>query len=804
MRVSRSGTVSGRRAPADRARATHRWTAQLFLSPTDAHYSRRASDVVRVIGGAVTVGVLVTVAATGHAVSLHHVRLPDLLHWVLVLFPWLGLAVPGLVVMVGVVADRRWKLAASVVIAAGLAAALLALVDSAFSIGQAVAATAAWGAVMAAWPQLRRPLRRWFVVGELGLLALLLVDGTASLVGAALAAAVGFTSGSLLRVAAGTAAGDPVAAMLAAVSELGLDLRSADPLPGSGPGSGERYAAALPDGTGVVVAVYGRDYVQAQVLYGLIRFAWYRGSHLPATASRLQYLEHHLALILQANTSGASDTHVVAFGLAGPTSDAVMVSRHPDEVATLASIVARSAEPTAVLIGADDLDGAWAKLASLIDGDVAHGAISPTTVLRRDDGGWLFDDLRSAVLAPDRQRVLADQAALLVVTAKAFGTEAAVAAARRALGPDGLAAVVPLLQPHALPRESRIDRRKDKALLGDLRVAASQAAGIEPPQLAALARVSPVTLAMVAGTFLGLWILVGELTGISNVGNIVAGANWWWLLPAFVLGLSTDVTEASALAGAVAEPLSLGPLIMLRLADGFLGLVGGTVATTAAAIRFFQLRGLSAAIAVSSGLLYSVSGFIDQMVLSLVALLFAHDAFNFSTRSSSTSGSSGGHPVEILLLVIVGILVIAGIVLARPRFRRLVMDRLRPQVAGARDNLRDLAGNPTKYVQLFGSNMITQVLFALSLGLCLEAFGVHVGIGVLILVNTAAALLGGIAPIPGGMGVIEAGLIAGLTAAGVPQDQAVAGTFAYRLITAYLPPIWGWPAMIWLRRHEYL
>jgi uncharacterized protein (TIRG00374 family) len=75
---------------------------------------------------------------------------------------------------------------------------------------------------------------------------------------------------------------------------------------------------------------------------------------------------------------------------------------------------------------------------------------------------------------------------------------------------------------------------------------------------------------------------------------------------------------------------------------------------------------------------------------------------------------------------------------------------------------------------------------------------------VLILVNTAASLLGGIAPIPGGMGVMEGVIIAGLMAAGIPEAQAVPATFAYRLITAYLPPVWGYPAIFWLRRHDHL
>ncbi len=53
-------------------------------------------------------------------------------------------------------------------------------------------------------------------------------------------------------------------------------------------------------------------------------------------------------------------------------------------------------------------------------------------------------------------------------------------------------------------------------------------------------------------------------------------------------------------------------------------------------------------------------------------------------------------------------------------------------------------------------------------------------------------------------GVAEAGLIAGLTSAGVPESQAVAAVFIQRLFAAYLPPVWGWLTLAWMRLREYV
>jgi uncharacterized membrane protein YbhN (UPF0104 family) len=248
---------------------------------------------------------------------------------------------------------------------------------------------------------------------------------------------------------------------------------------------------------------------------------------------------------------------------------------------------------------------------------------------------------------------------------------------------------------------------------------------------------------------------------------------------------------------------------MLRLADGFFGLVGGTVATTAAAVRYFQKEGLGASIAVSSGVLYSLAGFAVQLVLSLVAAMFAWGSFslaNLQASAGETSSSSGGHGDLIWLLLGAAVLVgvVAGLLALLPRFRHQVADKARPQYEIVRDNLRDIASQPAKLERLFGANLCSQLLIAWCLGLCLHAYGGSASVWVLILVNTAASLLGGLAPVPGGMGVMEGAIITGLMAAGVPQEQAVPTTFAYRLITAYLPPVWGYPAIFWLRKHDHL
>ena len=97
---------------------------------------------------------------------------------------------------------------------------------------------------------------------------------------------------------------------------------------------------------------------------------------------------------------------------------------------------------------------------------------------------------------------------------------------------------------------------------------------------------------------------------------------------------------------------------------------------------------------------------------------------------------------------------------------------------------------------------MTVTLYSLCLAASVRAFGGDVPLATVIVVNWAATTLGNVAPVPGGLGVAEAGLVAGLTAAGMPTDVAVAAALTHRVATFWLPPIAGWFALRGLRRRH--
>jgi glycosyltransferase 2 family protein len=74
-------------------------------------------------------------------------------------------------------------------------------------------------------------------------------------------------------------------------------------------------------------------------------------------------------------------------------------------------------------------------------------------------------------------------------------------------------------------------------------------------------------------------------------------------------------------------------------------------------------------------------------------------------------------------------------------------------------------------------------------------------IGAVYLVGSAVATA---APTPGGIGAVEAALIAGLTAAGLDKAIAVPAVFLFRLATFWIPILPGWIALTAMERSDRL
>ncbi len=145
--------------------------------------------------------------------------------------------------------------------------------------------------------------------------------------------------------------------------------------------------------------------------------------------------------------------------------------------------------------------------------------------------------------------------------------------------------------------------------------------------------------------------------------------------------------------------LPFGRVLGLEVASTFVSLAGSGPAVPATGIRFFQLQGCPATVAVSSGALDGASDLIIKLVLFLIAVPVPWHEFR--SENSLHAGSHAKVLWLILAIVVVTGLVIA-VVLAVPKWRHQVSGKLRKGWGEIKGNFKELAAQPRKFAQLFG------------------------------------------------------------------------------------------------------
>jgi uncharacterized membrane protein YbhN (UPF0104 family) len=725
------------------------------------------------------------------------VAIPEWISWLVTGVAVCGTTAFTLAAVVLCILGRRWTLIGHVVVAAGGAGLVAWGIADWLGRGTPaapplIAATfaTAFLVVRILGVPLRTPL---WVVATVGALAQVF-DAHLVPLGTIGAAALGIMSGAAVSFGFGTLDVAPTVAEAGGfLDQLGVavtDLARSDTVAAWG---ATRFTGRGTDGSVLDIDVYGRDAPEGQFLARVWRFLWIRRSTLDLRLRRIDHIEHAAGLMLWTRSRGVGAPVVVRAGRVEPTDDAVLVTRRPAG--------ARLADLGPEDIDAADLAALWRALEQLNADDLALGHVSGDTVVLEGDHRVAFLEFASAEAMASVEARERDAASLLVTTAGIVGPERAVAAAVATLGSDRVEALLPLIQPQVASLSAVPHGPRTKKAFAELRLSAAAALGVDPVEPRPLARFQLAQLLMLLGTFFGLWLLVSQLVGLNGISEVLQDSVWWWVVATLLITQATSVTEAFSMSGTVPVGPPLGPLTLLRFAMNFTGMIGGTVATTATVIRFNQRRGLPPGVALSSGIVYSVAGFIVQIVLTLVALCFAADEFH---REAAGGSGSGPENLQLILYGVVIVALVGGIVFVIPKIRRVIVSRFAPRLATAWSNVRLIAQTPQKLARLFGGAAVTQLMMALGLGFALYAVHSSAPFGGLLIVCTFTALIGGMAPVPGGMGVMEASYISGLSLLGVHQDQAIAATLIYRASTTYLPPLWGWGALVWLRRHDAL
>ncbi len=624
----------------------------------------------------------------------------------------------------------------------------------------------------------RRAGRLFLGLGTLASIALGAVQPLGVLAGLSL----GTAAATLLHLIFGSPGGRPTPDQVAeALADMGFETQHVEHADLEPRGVGMMRAVGQ-GGETLLVKVYGRDAWDGQLLSGIWSFLWYRDETPTLTLSRLQQVEHEAFVTLLAERARVPVLPVVA---AGPVAnDALLVVDFDGEP------LSSSDDTTDEMLG--DL---WRGVDRMHRAGIAHGALDADRLMvqgGRSEKRLAIGDFGRATAVAGDSDVHADRAQLLVTTALAVGTDRAIAVVARELGDDALTGLLAYLQTAALTPATRERLKAEQIGLDALRKAAAAAANAKEPELVPLRRVTWGSLIQIALIAVGAWVVISSVAniGLDTIIQELSGAEWPWVILALIISPIVQVAEAFSTLGASLHALRFGPVLLLQFAIRFIALaVPASAARIALNVRFFQRSGVPTSEAIAIGAIDSVSGFMIQaMVLAMIALanvVTLDLSFDIPVDFSGT--------LLILGAAVIVILVVTAVFV--PRIRRMIA----PHLAGARNAARVLR-EPVKLLQLFGGNIVSQLLLAGLLGLCLRAFGQQATMAELLVVNTLTSLLSGILPVPGGIGVTEATLTTLLVALGIPQSPALAAALTFRIVTFYLPPAWGVICMRSLKR----
>ncbi len=791
---------------------------RVFSSASDATRSRRPTDAILLVLAIVGAVVLSLYAPGPTAIDTAAknlvAQLPDLAGWFWevtydLLILW------SLVLLVVILFARgRKRLFLYEVVAVGFATGFAVLAGDASGtdastslsgilnsgsppIYLAMRVALATAAIVTASPDLSRPMRqvgRWLIgIGAVSGIAL----GTALPIGVVAGFLIGLGSAALVHLLFGSPGGrltlEQVTEML---GELGVEATATEDAPLQ-PRGVALTIASTPEGKPLLVKTFGRDATDGQLVAATWYAIWHRGAKRVLTGRREQ-VEHEAFLTLAAERDGVPVMPVIAAGETGQ-GDALLVIDANGR--TLASLEQAN-------VTTDLLRSAWSALGSLHELGISHGRVNAASLIVRPDGSAAFTDFGDAQIAAPEGDLRTDRAQLLVTTALATDTDRSIAAAIDVLGEDGIVQVLPFLQPAAFERDTRIALHDQHLDLKALRESIAERTHSEVPPLEPLQRVTwQSVLKLVVIGFLAYTLISAFANiGIDTIVEQFRNAEWSWLLAALVLSPLSQVPQAFSSMGATLQEIRFWPVLMLQYGVQFISLaVPSSAARLALEVRFWERAGVPGAGAVSIGAIDSFSTFVIQILL--IVLILASDAvsLNLSSSASGSSGSSGVDWAAVLIAILL-VAVALGIAYLFPKTREKLhhfMDTVREKWADAKEALAVLR-RPTKVLLLLGGNLVAQVMLAIILGLCLRAFGQSASLAALILVNTFVSLFAGFMPVPGGVGVAEAGYTAGLIALGIPEAAATSTALAFRLVTFYLPPLWGGFAMRWMKQQSHL
>lgn len=309
---------------------------------------------------------------------------------------------------------------------------------------------------------------------------------------------------------------------------------------------------------------------------------------------------------------------------------------------------------------------------------------------------------------------------------------------------------------------------------------------------------------------LAVHLILPQLSAIEDSVNTLRSMNPW-IIGAAVLAEVASYTAAgytlAALAALLGDHLDVRRGMTITLAGNSIGLVaGGVVGTSAVVYRWTRNSGVGPGAAALCGALPFILLNLILVLLSIVGIIQLFIVHQLTTLEAVAFG------LTLTALITFGTAVVFG--MSHPTWladridsigRRWSAWRHKPYDPDAAESLTNrlvdtwiILLNGGWRGPLFGATMMVLLDMAV-LGFIFVAAGYPITLPILLAGYGLPMLIGRLPIVPGGVGIVEAMMIAVFTALNVPQATAVIATLGFRLISFWLPTLIGFPLAIYLQ-----